>query len=116
MNIPDEFKEAVSDHLYHDMIDIYEAEEVIDEDGYAGRANLTHIKKISGNVVYPIYDAVKQERGEELVYDISISTHEDASLGYIAMFKDETYVIRQVIHNDSHNIINGNVWSSGLSA
>lgn len=106
MNIPNEFKQAISDMFYDKELKIMttEKEEVRDDEGSVIETEKDIVKEtIMGNFQYSTLEKVQQEYGKEMTAEC-IATCEDtqATVDDILLYLDKEYEIKAIIPYDSH--------------
>lgn len=109
MNIPNKFKQVISDMFYDKELKIMttEKEEVKDDEGCIIETEKDIVKEtIKGNFQFSTLEKVQQEYGKEMIAEC-IATCEDtqATANDILVYLDKEYEIKAIIPYDSHKTI-----------
>ena len=114
MNIPENFKKAISDVFYDKKIDILSKKTEFDEEGDYRTESSTRIGEFDGNVSFSNFKAIKEEYGLEYEIDIAITTSlvnkEKLNIGNLISYNDFIYEITDKFERDSHLMIVGAKW------
>ncbi len=109
MNIPNEFKQVISDIFYDKELKIMttEKEEVKDDEGCIIETEKDIEKeKIKGNFQFSTLEKVQQEYGKEMIAECIVTCEDtQATVNDILVYQDKEYEIKAIIPYDSHKTI-----------
>lgn len=104
MNLPEIFKQAISDTFYDKDIEIWTKGIIKDDEGSViGNGKLEKIDSFKGNFQFKTKEYIQQEYGKELEANAIVTCNETkAEIGNILVYNDSDYEIRGLIPSDSH--------------
>lgn len=115
MNIPEIFKQAITNTFYDKDIEIWTSGTIKDDEGAViGNGKLNKIDSFKGNFQFSTREYIQQEYGKEIEANAIVTCDKTvAEIGNILVYNASDYEIKGLIHTDSHItlLVNG----SGLS-
>ncbi len=104
MNLPEIFKQAISDTFYDKDIEIWTKGIIKDDEGSViGNGNLEKIDSFKGNFQFKTKEYIQQEYGKELEANAIVTCNETkAEIGNILVYNGSDYEIKGLIPSDSH--------------
>lgn len=104
MNLPEIFKQAISDTFYDKDIEIWTKGIIKDDEGSViGNGKLEKIDSFKGNFQFKTKEYIQQEYGKELEANAIVTCNETkAEIGNILVYNGSDYEIKGLIPSDSH--------------
>lgn len=111
MKIPQGFTKAIKDTFYDK--ELTKMAETTSENDFGEKTVVLTptTNRMLGNVRFNNLEEIRENYGIRESIDIAITTDEDVDLGSIWGYRNKYYRIVQVIPNDSHNFLVGQIWS-----
>lgn len=107
MQIPDLFKQAISDTFYDKDIEIWTSGEVKDDEGsVVGNGKIDKIDSFKGNFQFTTIEYIQQEYGKEIEANAIVTCDKTAAkIGNILVYNNKEYEIKSLVPSDSHTTI-----------
>lgn len=117
MNIPNSFKNKISEVFYDKLIKILNITQSIDDEGWAGDSSSTEKLSFYGNVTFKDLKILEEEQGlkEEVNIAVSCSTTVSVVVGDVIEYNGTKYRVIEAIPYDSHKMLLGTKWLSKSS-
>lgn len=104
MQIPDLFKQVISDTFYDKDIEIWSSETITDDEGAViGNGKLEKIDSFKGNFQFSTREYIQQEYGKEIEANAIVTCDKTiAKIGDILVYDGKDYIIKANPKYDSH--------------
>lgn len=104
MQIPEVFKQAITDTFYDKNIEIWTSGTIKDDEGSViGDGKLDKIDNFKGNFQFSTREYIQQEYGQEIEANAIVTCNETkAEIGNILIYNNKEYVIKSLVPCDSH--------------
>lgn len=104
MQIPEIFKQAITDTFYDKDIEIWTAGTIKDDEGSViGNGKLDKIDSFKGNFQFSTREYIQQEYGKEIEANAIVTCNETkAEISNILVYDNKEYTIRSLVPSDSH--------------
>ena len=104
MQIPEIFKQAISDTFYDKDMEIWTSGTIKDDEGAViGNGKLDKIGSIKGNFQFSTREYIQQEYGREIEANAIVTCAKTvAEISNILVYNDKEYEIKSLVPSDSH--------------
>lgn len=104
MQIPEIFKQAITDTFYDKDIEIWTSGTIKDDEGsIIGDGKLDKIDSFKGNFQFSTREYIQQEYGKEIQANAIVTCNgTKAQIGNILIYDNEEYTIKSLVPSDSH--------------
>lgn len=104
MNIPNNFKKAISKTFYDKNIEIWSSNTITDEEGaIIGDGKSDKVDSFSGNFQFSTREYIQREYGKEIEANAIVTCDKaKAKIGDILVYDSKDYAIKSVLPSDSH--------------
>ncbi len=104
MQIPEIFKQAISDTFYDKDMEIWTFGTIKDDEGAViGNGKLEEIDSFKGNFQFSTREYIQQEYGKEIEANAIVTCDKTvAEIGNILVYDDKEYTIKSLVPSDSH--------------
>ena len=104
MQIPEIFKQAITDTFYDKDIGIWTLGTIKDDEGsITENDKLEKIDSFKGNFQFTTREYIQQEYGKEIKANAIVTCNKTvAEIGNILVYNNKDYLIKAVILSDSH--------------
>ena len=104
MNIPEIFKQAISNTFYDKDIEIWTSGTIKDDEGsIVENGKLDKIDSFKGNFQFSTREYIQQEYGKEIEANAIVTCDKTvAEIGNILIYNDKEYEIKSLVPSDSH--------------
>ncbi|MBR2744945.1 MAG: hypothetical protein IKE01_06615 [Clostridia bacterium] len=105
MQVPNIFKQTISDIFYDKSMEIWTVGEETDNEGSVIKnGKLENIDEFQGNFQLSTREYIQQEYGQEIEANAIVTCNDNvsASINDILTYNQKDYVIKSVIKSDSH--------------
>lgn len=104
MQIPEIFKQAISDTFYDKDMEIWTFGTIKDDEGAViGNGKLEEIDSFKGNFQFSTREYIQQEYGKEIEANAIVTCDKTvAEIGNILVYDDKEYTIKSLVPYDSH--------------
>lgn len=107
MNIPNEFKQVITDTFYDKDIEIWTSGTIKDDEGAViGNGKLKKIDSFKGNFQFKTREYIQQEYGKEIEANAIVTCDKTvAEIGNILVYNNKDYIIVAKPISDSHTTL-----------
>ena len=107
MQIPDIFKQVISDTFYDKDIEIWTSGTIKDDEGATiGDGKLDKIDSFKGNFQFTTREYIQQEYGKEIHANAIVTCDKTvAEIGNILVYNNKDYDIKSIVPSDSHTTL-----------
>lgn len=107
MQIPEIFKQAISDNFYDKDIEIWSVETIKDDEGSVLRnSKAKKTDGFKGNFQFSTREYIQQEYGKKINANVIVTCDRTvAKIGDILVYNSVDYPIKSLIPSDSHTTI-----------
>lgn len=104
MQIPEIFRQVITDTFYDKDIEIWTSETITDDEGSVIRdGKLDKIEGFKGNFQFSTREYIQQEYGKEIEANAIVTCNETkAKIGNILVYDNKEYTIKSLVPSDSH--------------
>ncbi len=104
MQIPEMFKQVITNTFYDKDIEIWTSGTIKDDEGsVVGDGKLDKIDSFKGNFQFSTREYIQQEYGKEIEANAIVTCNETkAEIGNILIYDNKEYIIKSLVPSDSH--------------
>lgn len=104
MQIPEIFKQVISDTFYDKDIEIWSSGTITDDEGTViGNGKVNKIDSFKGNFQFSTREYIQQEYGKEIQANAIVTCDKTtAEIGNILVYNSKDYNIKSIIPSNSH--------------
>lgn len=104
MQIPDLFKQIISDTFYDKDIEIWTSGTIKDDEGAEiGNGKIEKIDSFKANFQFSTREYIQQEYGKEIEANAIVTCDKTvAEIGNILVYNNQDYDIKSIVPSDSH--------------